>query len=155
MNTIFEKLRQTGFLDQVSYYFDWLIDDNGHRFCSSENWSPIDTRNLTKELANYYMEKGITATPVSKNDALTRAAEIDGFKIICTPSDGIGSREVIAHMRNAIAHGNIKFEQVCGVDCIHMEDFENAYILIPLECFIGILAIADQKIREKQEAVNN
>ena len=83
--------------------FDWLFDDR-----KFENWSPSQVKKLTEKIwvANGFSKNNFVKAKGNKD--FPQSCPQKPIVIIC---ENNGSKDIIKHIRNGIAHGHVNFKK--------------------------------------------
>ena len=141
--------------NRVAKYLDWLVNDN--KF-DVKGWSKSKTSNYTKAIksiagfeSKYYYHGG-------QKDMSYPKSKLNHFAIYMQ-NDEAECKDLIRHIRNGFAHGNITLRTIKGVKYVEVFDYgksnrtnkpsgQTAYILVPIDF---VLELYDQyeRIRKK------
>lgn len=143
------------FLDYAEF-LDWLFCDC--KFSTRNNWTSGYVGSFTKaviklfgkENYNYGYRKSLDFKTASNNQ----------ISIISAKGDSEG-RDIIRHIRNGIAHGNVKVKNIKSEIWIEILDFnktkekeKTAYINMPFEYLASIFQLYKQKEKQLKGEIN-
>lgn len=155
MNSFLTNLANSSNYMEISKYIDWLVDDD--KF-DVKGWNKSKTSRYTKEI------KGISGFEEkhyhhggSKDMKYPKSA-LKHFAIYMQ-NDEAECKDLVRHIRNGFAHGNIKMRNISKNKFIEIVDMgksnrtdkpsgQTAYILVPLE-FAYQLYVVYERIRKK------
>lgn len=136
---------------EIAKYLDWLMDDE--KFLV-KGWDKTKTTKYTKEIKRitgfvlkHYHHGGLKDMSYPKS-------KLNHFAIYMQ-NDEAECKDLIRHIRNGFAHGNIKTRTISKVKYVEIYDFgtsnrtdkptgQTAYILVPIQFVYDLYGLYEQ-----------
>lgn len=143
--------------NEVAQIIDWLVNDDKFEV---QGWDKNKTSEYTKEIkkiegfkSDFYFHGGQKDLQYPKNSLRHFA--------IYMQNDGAECKDLVRHIRNGFAHGNVKARTISKEKFIEIYDYgksnrtdkpsgQTAYILVPVN-FIKQLYVVYERIRKKKK----